>query len=89
MPAAPMPITFSRRGRPRSFEDSPSEARKRSTAPGSPMTASPSPSLISWISSSMVYSWIEGSPEFPKYGDFAPDGSTAGGSCPGPGARRR
>ncbi len=45
--AAPALRAAPSRGSPRSFDDSPSETRKRSTAVGSPMTASPSPSLIS------------------------------------------
>ena len=44
--AAPVLRTAPSRGNPRSFDDSPSETTKRSTA-GSPMTARPSPSLIS------------------------------------------
>src|SRR6185369_17363534 len=44
---APVPATDLSRCSPRSFDDSPSETRKRSTSVGFPMTASPSPSLIS------------------------------------------
>lgn len=61
-PAAPTPITFARRGSPKSLEGSPSDARKRSTSPGSPITARPSPLLITWISLSAVCSWVEGVP---------------------------
>ena len=44
---APVLRTVLSRGRSRASKESPSETRKRSTAVGSPMTARPSPSLIS------------------------------------------
>ena len=45
--APPVLRTLPSRGRSRSFDGKPSDERKRSTADGSPMTAMPSPSLIS------------------------------------------
>ena len=50
---APVPATYQSRRSPRSFADSPSAARKRSTSAAFPITASPSPSPISWISLSI------------------------------------
>ena len=53
--AAPTPKALPSRGSPRSVDDDrPSETRKRSTSFGLPMTASPSPSLISSMSVSIV-----------------------------------
>ena len=53
--AAPAVITPRSVGKPMSLAaSSPSEARKRSTTAGSPMTARPSPSLMREISSSLI-----------------------------------
>jgi hypothetical protein len=51
---APTLKTAPSRGNPRFFDANCSAARKSSTAVGLPMTARPSPSLINWMSASIV-----------------------------------